>query len=538
MAVATGNAAANDPSRAGAAAVIGAPSGVGAGSVVTPGTVRSGGPVGRTTPMAADGTTSAPAERGWRSVLAVSDAPRGSRGAALVGRLREAVRTGALPAGTRLPSTRTLAADLGVSRGVAVRAYEQLTAEGYLVAVHGSGTSVAAVAGDQLATTPEARRPPGNPGLPAGGSFPRAAWSRAASKALAELADADLAYGDPAGHPALRRELARYLGRVRGMVAEPGRIVVVNGFAQATRLLAEVLRAAGEGRIAIEDPGSLGLREQLTRAGLTCVPVPVDEHGLDVAALAATSVRAVVVTPAHQFPTGVVLAPERRHALLAWARSTGGLVVEDDYDAELRYDRDPIGALQGLGPDVVAHGGSVSKTLAPALRLGWLVLPDHLVGPVRRAKYDADLATGVLDQVTLAAFLAAGELDRHVRRCALRYRTRRDRLVAELATHLPGWRIEGTAAGLHVLLRPPPVGGGAGDGVTGDGATGDDAHRVEAQLVAAARAAGLDARPLGGYTLGSPQPPGLVVGYGDRTPDALAGAVRTLAATLGRREPR
>jgi GntR family transcriptional regulator/MocR family aminotransferase len=435
--------------------------------------------------------------------------PRGHQADRLAGELRASVRNGTLRAGTRLPASRTLAGDLGVSRGVVVRAYELLAAEGYLVSRQGSGTAVAAVAGGADHPPVAPVRPVSNPGLPSGGTFPRAAWARCGSRALATLTDDDLGYGDPAGLPRLREELARYLGRVRSVLAPPGRIVVVNGFAQASRLVADVLRAARTPRIGVEDPGSVGLREQLTAGGLTCVPIPVDEGGLCVDALAASGVRAVVVTPAHQFPTGVVLAPERRHALLAWARACGGLVVEDDYDAEFRYDRTPVGALQGLGPDVVLYGGSVSKTLAPGLRLGWMVVPPDRLDAYRAAKYAADLACGVLDQASLAEFLARGEMDRHIRRMTVDYRRRRDALAGAAAGHLPDWEVAGTAAGLHLVLHPP---------------AGDDEP-----LAAAAQAAGLDARPLSRYCVAARQR-GLVVGYGHQPPAELARAVEALGA--------
>lgn len=466
-----------------------------------------------------DGTTS-PAGSSRAAALrlevALGDVPRARQSAALISHLRDAVRAGSLRAGTRLPASRTLAADLGVSRGVVVRAYEQLTAEGYLRSRHGSGTEVAQVVRPSPSVVGPTHRAPTNPGLPPGASFPRAAWLRAAHRALENAPDADLGYGDPAGHPRLRHELSAYLGRVRATIAPPDRIVVVNGFAQATRLLAEVLEARGIQRIGLEDPGSSGLRQQLVDAGVACASVPVDADGLDVAALAASDLRVVVVTPAHQFPTGVVLTAERRHALLRWARDTGGLIVEDDYDAEYRYDRTPVGALQGLGPDVVVHGGSASKTLAPGLRIGWLVLPEPLVRPVAAAKYAADLATGVLDQLTFAEFLAAGELDRHVRRSSVRYRQRRDHLVAAMAEHLPDWQVTGTSAGLHLLALP---------------SQGVD----EAALAAVAQEAGLDARPLGAYTVDVARPPGLVIGYGHQRPGALTSGVVALAAEVRRR---
>jgi GntR family transcriptional regulator/MocR family aminotransferase len=465
--------------------------------------------VPRSTSGIVDGTTS-----GLLLEVDLTGAARGHQAEALAGQLRRAVRTGTLPTGTRLPASRSLAADLGVSRGVVVRAYDQLMAEGYLAGRRGSGTIVA---GGTDPGPPAPLRPvtrSSNPGLPSGGTFPRVEWARCAARALATLTDDELGYGDPAGLPRLREELARYLGRVRAVLAPPERVVVVNGFAQASRLVAEVLRSGGTTRIAVEDPGSIGLRDQLTASGLTCVAVPVDGEGMQVDALAASGVRAVVVTPAHQFPTGAVTSPPRRHALLEWARSCGGLVVEDDYDAEFRYDRSPIGALQGLGPDVVLYGGSVSKTLAPGVRLGWLVVPEHLVATYRDAKYTADLARGVLDQATFAELLASGEMDRHIRRMAVEYRRRRDHLVAAVTASLPGWDVTGTAAGLHLVLHPPG---------------GDD----EA-LAGQAQACGLDARALSRYSLGSPRWPGLVVGYGHQPPARLTAAIEALARALNR----
>lgn len=451
--------------------------------------------------------------RGLLLEVTLAGVPRGGQASSLTARLRDAVRSGSLQAGTRLPASRTLAGDLGVSRGVVVRTYEQLTAEGYLRTRQGSGTEVAVVPRPTAPGPPPAARRASNPGLPAGSLFPRAAWMRSAARALAQLPDADLGYGDPAGHPRLRHELSAYLGRARALIAPPERIVVVNGFAQASRLVAEVLKGRGIREIGVEDPGSVGLRDQLAQAGMTCGPVPVDGDGVRVDLLARSPLRAVVVTPAHQFPTGVVLSPDRRHALLRWARDTGGLVVEDDYDAELRYDRSPVGALQGLGPDVVVHGGSVSKTLAPALRIGWLVLPERLVPAFTDAKYATDLATGVLDQVTLADFLACGEMDRHIRRMATRYRARRDRLVTAIAEHLTDWTVTGTSAGLHLVVRPPP-------------------GPTEAALAALAQRCGLDARPLSRYGLADPRRTGLVIGYGHQRPDALATAVLDLARAI------
>jgi GntR family transcriptional regulator/MocR family aminotransferase len=442
--------------------------------------------------------------------LTLVGVPRGEQAATLMRRLRDAIRSGSLPTGTRLPPSRILSRDLDVSRGVVVRAYEQLTAEGYLNARQGSGTEVAAVPRSPRFTAPPAPRPPTNPGLPSGAYFPRDGWLRSTQRALADLPDSEFGYGDPAGYAGLRTELSAYLGRVRALIAPPERILIVNGFGQASRLIAEVLAQRGVSAIGLEEPGSAGLREQLTAAGVSCVAIPVDASGIRVDALAGSGVKAVVVTPAHQFPTGVVMSPDRRHALLEWARDTGGLVIEDDYDAEFRYDRTPVGALQGLGPDVVVYGGSLSKTLAPGLRIGWLVAPDHLISDLVAAKYAADLGTGIVEQATLADFLARGELDRHIRAMSGRYRAVRDRLVSELTGRLPGWSVTGTAAGLHLVIHPPD---------------GSD----ELILARIAQQAGLDARPLSAYAVGTTGRPGLVVGYGHLRPASVASAVAELA---------
>jgi GntR family transcriptional regulator/MocR family aminotransferase len=453
-----------------------------------------------------------------RLAIDLSDVTRSQRSHALVEHLRDAVRRGSLRAGTRLPPSRGLSADLGVSRGVVVRAYEQLVAEGYLDARTGRGTVVAPLPAPLPTEPPPPGRPPSNPGLPAGSSFPRAAWQRAAGRALGELADRDLGYGHPMGHEHLRTELSSYLGRVRGVVAPPERTMVVTGFAQAGRLLADVLQRRGAARIAVEDPGSRGLREQLERVGATCVPVPVDADGIRVDVLEDAEVAAVVVTPAHQFPTGVVLSAERRHALTRWARDRGAVILEDDYDAEFRYDRSPVGAVQGLAPDVVIHGGSVSKTLAPAVRLGWLVLPPAWVAGFVEAKYDADLATGVLEQATLAHLLAAGDLDRHVRRVTTLYRRRRDRLVRQLDARLPRWQVSGASAGLHLLVRQ-----------TAELLADPGAERCLARL---ATDVGLDARPLSSYAVERGDQRGLVIGYGHRSEVASTAAVARLADRL------
>jgi GntR family transcriptional regulator/MocR family aminotransferase len=372
--------------------------------------------------------------------------------------LRDAVRSGRLMAGARLPSSRALARDLGVSRRLVVEAFAQLSAEGYLVTRQGAGTFVAETAAAAPAPTPAPQpRPPRYdffPGAPDLSAFPRAAWARAVRDVLRETPDHELSYGDPRGAPALRTALAGYLVRARGVVAQPERMVITSGAAQALSLLAGVLVARGTPRIAVEDPSLPEHVEVLERRGADVVPVPVDEEGLRVDALERTRAAAVIVTAAHQMPLGVALSVDRRAALLAW----GGLVVEDDYDAEFRYDRPPLAALQGLAPEQVAYLGSASKTLAPGLRLGWLVLPAELVRDVAREKRLADMGSDVIGQLALARLIDSGAYDRHLRVLRRRHRARRDAMVAAVERHLPGARVLGIAAGLHVnVLLAEPV---------------------------------------------------------------------------------
>jgi GntR family transcriptional regulator/MocR family aminotransferase len=348
--------------------------------------------------------------------------------------------------------------------------------------------------------------------------FPRAAWRRVYERVLSEMADAVLDYGDPSGVRRLRTELASYLGRVRGARVDSGGVIVTTGAAQGFAVLAAALRASGATEIGFEEPGSHGVRGHLESHGLRLVPVPVDDRGLDVAALERSGAPAVFVTPAHQFPTGVVLAPARRAALVEWARRTGGLIVEDDYDAEFRYDRDPVGCLQGVAPDAVAYIGSVSKALAPALRLGWLAVPEKWRDAVVERKAWADLGGPVLEQLAFAELLAGGGYDRHLRRARLEHRRRRDALVTALRRDLPGVRISGVAAGLHLVVELP-------EGV-------DDEALAER-----ARAAGLGPLPLSRMRLTGGGPPGLVIGYAANPPGELESAVSLLAPLVDAARP-
>jgi GntR family transcriptional regulator / MocR family aminotransferase len=370
--------------------------------------------------------------------------------------LRDAVRSGRLRAGTPLPSTRVLARQLAVARGVVVEAYAQLAAEGYLTTRQGSATRVAPVAAQRRLerTRPKAPPPPRydlRPSVPDLSAFPRRAWLAAERRALAELPHAALDYPEMHGSERLRGALASYLGRARGLVADPARIVITSGTLQSIGLLATVLLQRGVDRIAVEQPGFHIHRALLRRRGLTTVPVPVDADGLVVQRL--PDVRAVLVTPAHQMPLGAVLPAGRRAALLEWAEGRGALVIEDDYDGEYRYDRDPVGALQGLAPERVAYLGSASKVLAPAIRVGWMVLPSWLEPSVAEEKAWDDAGSPLPGQLALADMLERGELDRHLRRVRQSYRRRRDAMLACIERLFPGVRVLGVAAGLHVAVQ-------------------------------------------------------------------------------------
>jgi GntR family transcriptional regulator/MocR family aminotransferase len=360
-----------------------------------------------------------------------------------------------------LPSTRTLAYDLGIARGTVVEAYAQLEAEGYLTARHGAGTWVAdvAVAAPGAARLVEPVAGPArfnfNPGLPDLAAFPRAAWTSSLRRALRDAPAPTLGYGDPRGRVELREALAAYLARARGAVADPELIVVCGGFVHGLSLVSRVLYAQGVRRIAMEDPCLWWHREVASAAGLDVVPVPVDERGARTDTLGGSDAGAVFLAPAHQFPLGAVLHPERRTAAIAWARATAGLVIEDDYDAELRYDRQPVGALQALDPEHVAFAGTTSKTLAPGLRLGWLLLPHALVEPVVALRRVEDVHVPAPDQLAFSQLLLSGAFERHVRRMRVRYRARRDRLLAMLAERAPTATPVGISAGLRVLLELP-----------------------------------------------------------------------------------
>ncbi|MGW2683175.1 MocR-like pyridoxine biosynthesis transcription factor PdxR [Streptomyces sp. NPDC001414] len=463
-----------------------------------------------------------PGSAAWELLLPAASAPARARGRSLQAALREAIRAGRLGPGTRLPPSRELAKDLGVSRGLVTEAYEQLTAEGYLRSGRGAGTWVGGAVRPAPARARDlAPRPPGArvdfvPGSPDLALFPRTAWAAAQREVLADLPHRDLGYPDPRGLPRLRSALAELLARRRGVVADPERIVVVSGVAQATTLLGCVLHARGEREIGVEDPGSPQHENLYLAAGLRTVPLPLDAEGLALAPLRASGVRAVTTTPAHQYPTGIAYSAHRRTRLLDWARAADGLLLEDDYDGDFRYDRAPVGALQGLDPERVAYMGSVSKSLAPGLRLGWLLVPEHLADEVVERKRTMDLGHPSLDQAVFARFLERGDYDRQLRRCQRAYRERRDVLVAALAEHLPHARVSGIAAGLHAIAELPASCG------------------PESRFLARMAAAGVAVRALGACTRtrADDRVVRLVLGYAHLPPARIREGVRTMARAL------
>jgi GntR family transcriptional regulator/MocR family aminotransferase len=442
--------------------------------------------------------------------------------AQLEGQLRDAVRTGRLAAGERLPSSRALAGHLGLSRGVVQECFEQLVAEGYLVSRAGSATRVAEVVSREP-VAPRAVPPASVPrliadfrsGVPDLGLAPREDWGWAVREACRTAPNTAFDYGDARGDERLRDVLAAYLRRVRAVDASADRIVVCAGFQQGLAIVLRALAATGRTVVAVEDPGSVGTVTAAARAALgDCVPVPVDEHGIEVAALDASGAGAAVVTPAHQWPTGVVLAAERRHELIAWAYEHDAIIVEDDYDAEFRYDREPIGSLQGLAPERVVSIGTVSKSLTPALRLGWAVLPAWLAGPVGAAKQVADRGAPTLDQLALAALIESGRYDRHLRRMRTEYSKRRDALIAALAEHAPRILLTGLAAGFHAVAHLP------------DGA---DEHAV----VAAARKQRVGLYGMSRYrSTQAPTPAQLVIGFGNTGIRAIDEGITAIGALL------
>jgi GntR family transcriptional regulator/MocR family aminotransferase len=453
-------------------------------------------------------------------LLSVSRDSSRTLGAQIEDQLRHAIRDGALRPSARVPSTRDLARQLGVSRRVVVDAYAQLAAEGYLSLRQGARPRVSqAVALTRepkaLASRPSPRaRFDFRASMPDVSTFPRGAWLRSMREALATITDADLGYGDPRGVNALRSALADYLGRVRGVVADPEHILVTNGYTQGLGLVCRALAAGGARRIALEDPSNPEDAEVAARAGLEPVPIGVDQGGTRVDELTRADPDAVALTPAHQHPSGVVLAGARRAALLAWLRETGAIAIEDDYDAEYRYDRAAVGALQGLDPEHVVYAGSASKTLAPALRIGWLVIPPPLLEAVRHEKLLADRGTARIEQHAFADFLTRGELDRHLRRMRARYRARRDALVEALTEAIPEAAIRGIAAGLHVTVQLPDS---------------DDEHAIQKE----ARHRRVELETMSDYQPDvADRPPALVLGYAQMPEPAIRAGIHELGKAI------
>jgi GntR family transcriptional regulator/MocR family aminotransferase len=510
--------------------------------------------------------------------LNTADAPAGGMSGWLAVELRRAISDGRLRVGSRLPATRVLASELGVSRGVVTEAYRRLTEDGHVAgrgrggtvvvaapvdapavtrpgrqAGAGPGGQAAAGPGGQAAAGPRGQaagpggpvvagrgdpaRPwaasalfagdPGaeifeemravparidlSPGVPDLAAFPRTAWLRAERSVLGELSPVDFGYGDPRGAPVLRRAVASWLARNRGIRADPGDVIVVAGVAQGLALLARVLAHDGFAAVAVEDPGSLGTRQQLRRERLDTPPVRVDTRGLRVSELRATGAPAVLLTPAHQFPTGVVLDGERRRELMRWA-ADGGLIIEDDYDAEHRYDRPPVPALRSMLAEHVCYLASVSKLLAPALRVGWLLAPAAYLEPLVGAKRHADLGNAVLPQLVLARLMESGEMERQLRFVRGRHRRRRDAMIAAIRTHLPSAVVHGAAAGLHLMIT-------------------FEAGFTDAELAAAALARGVKVQPLSWHRQLAGRP-GLVLGYAANAPAVIGEGVAILGDAL------
>jgi GntR family transcriptional regulator/MocR family aminotransferase len=444
--------------------------------------------------------------------LDLASAPGSSLRARLEHSLREAVRSGRLAPEARLPSTRELCTQLGVSRGVVVDAYAQLAAEGYLRTRRGGGTTVARSVAREHGSAPAPASVPSvrydmTPYRPALGELPRRELATAVARVLRETPDERLGLPDPAGTIQLRTVLASYLGRARGVRASTDRTVITTGMRHGVGLVWQALAASGARRVGVEDPGWKGVRETALAAGLTPVPLPVDDQGVVVDGLETLGLDAVAVAPAHQYPTGAVLSAERRRALLGWAWDHGGVVIEDDYDAEYRYDHQPLGSMQGLAPEHVVYGGSTSKTVAPSLRLGWLVVPVRLLQPVQRVQEVTGAIPPPILQLAFADMIERGELDRHLRRQRRRYQRRREALLAELARVLPGFKVRGAAAGLYIVLELSE-------------------HLDEAAVCAAARSRGiaLQGRGAGG--------PALLIGFAGLNAAAVEPAVAALAASI------
>ncbi|MDX6261258.1 MAG: GntR family transcriptional regulator / MocR family aminotransferase [Kribbellaceae bacterium] len=485
--------------------------------------------------------------------LRAEAAPTGGLAEWLAGELRAAIADGRLAIGSRLPATRQLAAELQVSRGVVTEAYQRLTEDGHVTGRGRAGTTVVAApistarhrttlsragigtgsgsrdrgGGRGLPVEPGAeifeamRAVPARvdltPGVPDLAAFPRAAWLKAERAVLTDLSASAFGYGDAAGTPALRLAVANWLARNRGIKADPADLIIVAGVSQALALICQVLTRQGITELAVEDPGSLGSRQHLQIWGMRTPPIPVDDNGLRVDVLRDSGAPAVLVTPAHQFPTGVVLDGERRRELMQWA-TDGGLIIEDDYDAEHRYDRPPVPAVRAMLAEQVIYTGSVSKLLAPALRIGWMLAPPRYRQELIAAKRHADLGNAGLPQLTLAHLMESGELERQLRFVRRRHRTRRDAMISAISNYLPTATVHGAAAGLHLTITFP-------EGL-------DDVA-----LATAALDLGVKTQPLSWHAQ-HPVPPGLVLCYAARTPTDITTAITLIATALKSPRPK
>ncbi len=450
---------------------------------------------------------------------------------------RMAILTGLLRRGERLPSTRALAAELGISRLPAVYAFEQLLHEGYIEGRAGSGTYVKDSIPDELAnatasaaqSSPAAsqktraqllserpRLAPLRVSLPALDRFPVRLWSKLVSKHARQFTIEQMAYGDPAGYLPLREAVADYLRTARAVRCEADQVLIVSGSQMALQITALSLLGSGS-TVCIEEPGYPGAHAALACGGARIVPVPVDDEGIDVDALAAKGrkVRAVYVTPSHQYPLGVSMTASRRMALLDWARRTGAWIVEDDYDSEYRYASRPLGALQGIDASRVIYIGTFSKVLFPSLRLGYVVVPHSLVDDFTRHRESIDLFSPVLEQAVLAEFLRDGHFGRHLRRMRALYEKRRDALVRGLREHAAELVPHNSDAGLHVTTFLP-------QGI-------DD--RV---IVREAARRGIEATALSTCYVGEHPRSGLVLGFGGASERRIITACKTLGEVLHR----
>jgi GntR family transcriptional regulator / MocR family aminotransferase len=457
----------------------------------------------------------------WDVSLDLSRVGAGALHERLKKALRAAIRSGRLGTGATLPSSRVLASDLGCSRWAVTEAYAQLAAEGYLETRTGSGTRVRWVdtAHAVDVDAPPASRPSVRmdlaPGLPDLRAFPRAGWAAALRTVTANAAVTDLGYAEPFGHHELRAVLVEYLQRSRAATVSGAQLMVTTGTSSAVRRLCQALASAGHRSVAVEDPGWPRLADAVREAGLEPVPVGVDDEGLLVADLDThPGTRAVLTAPAHQFPRGLVLSAERRAALLRWALRVDGLVLEDDYDAEFRYDRSPVSTMQGMDARHVVLLGSLSKTLSPALRIGWMLVPSRWADALRGSETTPSLPP-TLDQLAFARLLTSGAYDRHLRKVRRAFRIRRDLLVAELERRLPACEVTGVAAGLHLVVHLP-----------------EGTHT--AAMVREAQTRGVHVVDLDRYRAGGSGPPALVLGYGNIADALIPEAVSILADLFAR----